>query len=73
MPSRAIPSGFFPLISLPRKVTDPSVGGKTPVMILNSVVFPAPLGPITPLITPSSALKLTWDKAVKPANLFDTP
>jgi hypothetical protein len=42
-------------------------------MILNKVVFPAPLGPITPLITPSSALKLTWDKAAKPENLFDIP
>jgi hypothetical protein len=40
-------------------------------MILNKVVFPAPLGPITPLITPSSALKLTWDNAVKPENLLD--
>ena len=35
-------------------VTVPEVGGSTPAITLNKVVFPAPLGPITPVIDPSS-------------------
>ena len=34
--------------------TVPEVGGSTPAITLNNVVFPAPLGPIKPVIDPSS-------------------
>lgn len=37
----------------------PDVGVNIPPNILSSVVFPAPLGPSIPTISPFSALKLT--------------
>jgi hypothetical protein len=39
-------------MSSPAIVTRPEVGGRTPAITLNSVVLPAPLGPISPVIDP---------------------
>src|SRR5437588_12524804 len=46
--------------------TLPPVGSCRPVMTLNSVVFPAPLGPIRPVIDPCSAVRVTSLKATTP-------
>jgi hypothetical protein len=43
-----------PVISSPSIVTRPEVGGRTPAITLKSVVFPAPFGPISPVIEPVS-------------------
>src|SRR5438552_6350567 len=45
----------------------PELGETEPAMMLKSVVFPAPLGPINPQIWPSSASKLTSFSAASPA------
>jgi hypothetical protein len=37
---------------LPVHVTLPEVGGRTPAITLKSVVFPAPFGPISPVMEP---------------------
>ena len=43
-----------PKVVDPLKVTVPESGGWTPAMTLKSVVFPAPFGPISPVMLPSS-------------------
>ena len=47
------------VMSWPRKRTRPRVGGCRPVMTLNSVVLPAPFGPIRPVTVPPSTDMLT--------------
>src|SRR5437879_2039911 len=42
-------------MSEPSMATAPDVGGSSPVTTLNSVVLPAPFGPINPVIRPPSA------------------
>src|SRR5436309_15814188 len=42
-----------------------------PVIVLKSVVLPAPLGPISEAIIPSSSLRLTRASACRPPNLLD--
>src|ERR1700716_1833750 len=44
-----------------------------PVMVLNSVVFPAPLGPIREKISPCRMSKLTSPTAVRPPKRLVTP
>ena len=53
-PSRQIVCGGCPVMSRPLKPTRPESGARCPVMTLNSVVLPAPLGPITAEISPGS-------------------
>src|ERR1700752_5085356 len=57
-------------MSWPWKVIVPEVGCSEPAMILRSVVFPAPFGPIKPKIPRSSTWKLTSFRAVSPAKFF---
>ncbi len=45
----------------------PDVGFTIPVIRLNNVVLPAPLGPIIPMTSPGLTLKLISDKAVNPS------
>lgn len=47
-PACATSCGFLPDIETPLKVQLPSSGMYRPVSTLNSVVLPAPLGPIRP-------------------------
>jgi hypothetical protein len=47
-PSLVISNGFFLSIRAPSNSISPSVGQYTPVSTLNTVVLPAPLGPIRP-------------------------
>ena len=42
------------------------IGGELPLIRLTSVVLPAPLGPISPRISPAAREKLTWSTEVSP-------
>jgi hypothetical protein len=53
-PWRNSSCGVRPVISSPSMMTVPEVGGRTPAITLKSVVFPAPLGPISPVMEPVS-------------------
>ena len=44
-----------PVMSVPWKAIDPRVGGRKPESTLNSVVLPAPFGPMTPWIEPAGS------------------
>src|SRR5579884_4065708 len=66
MPRRATWWGRAPATSRPSNQMLPVVGGKSPVMQLNSVVFPAPLGPIRAKTWPRSTVKLTSSTARSP-------
>ena len=59
MPRRDSSSGDRPVMSSPANSTAPDVGRICPRMLLNSVVLPLPLGPMTPTISPGPSLKLT--------------
>src|SRR4051812_34902907 len=50
----------------------PDVGRVKPQTTLNNVVFPAPLGPITPTTSPSSTVADTSRSAMRPPNLTVT-
>ena len=52
MPLRTISSGDWPTMDWPAKVMVPWVGLSTPAMVIRVVVFPAPLTPINPTISP---------------------
>src|SRR5713226_6813274 len=73
MPRWQIWSGVSPPISSPRRRTEPAVGGRAPDTQLISVVFPEPLGPISPRISPSRTSNDTPLSAVKPPNRFVSP
>src|SRR5436309_15474941 len=51
----------------------PEDGGNAPVMMLKSVVFPAPLGPMQPQMCRSGISKLTSFKAATPPKCFVSP
>src|SRR5882724_7731500 len=54
MPSRACSSGVARVTSMPSKVMRPVVGSVSPARQLKKVDLPAPFGPISPMISPSS-------------------
>src|SRR5260370_35240207 len=56
----------MPVMSLPRSWTLPAEGRTAPVIRLNSVVLPAPLGPMKPEICFSATAKLTSFSAATP-------
>ncbi len=72
MPARTTASGFGGRVS-PLSVTWPSVGMYMPVRQLKNVVLPAPLGPMSPTISPSCTFMLTSSTAVRPPNRIVTP
>ena len=55
-----------PVMSAPSNETLPLVGVYMPVTQLNSVVLPAPLGPISEVIEPGAMLNETLSSAVMP-------
>src|SRR5260370_38609411 len=57
-------------MSLRRNPTWPAEGRKAPVITLNSVVLPAPLGPMKPQISFSGTSKLTSRNAATPPKYF---
>src|SRR3990172_6825064 len=73
MPRWQILSGVRPQISSPRNRTEPAVGGSVPDTQLNSVVWPEPLGPISPRISPSPPPKDTRLSAVNHKKRLVTP
>src|SRR5260370_36591661 len=50
----------------------PSLGGAKPAMIENSVVLPAPLGPISAVMRPAGARNDARSRASRPPKRFDT-
>src|SRR5262245_11159241 len=69
-PSRHRSCGAMPVMSRSLKSTFPPSGSTWPVMRLNSVVLPAPFGPMIALIDPCGTRKLTPPTAWKPPKLF---
>ena len=72
-PRRKILSGVCPSMRVPRKETVPAVGGSVPATMLNSVVLPAPLGPIRPVIVPAPTVRSTPSTAFMLPNDRTTP
>ena len=62
---------FRPSIGSPASVAVPSSAGSTPFSTLNSVVLPAPFGPMMPRISPSATAKLTSLTALRPPKTRD--
>src|SRR5690625_2843187 len=54
------------VMSRPARSTRPAVGRWMPEIMLNSVVLPAPLGPMTPIISPAGTAMLTSVRMVIP-------
>src|SRR5580704_12169968 len=68
MPAAQILCGARPVMSLPSKATRPASGAWKPAMAANSVVLPAPLGPIRPTISPWRTSSEAWSTANRPPN-----
>src|SRR3954447_7392012 len=66
-------STVAPVMSTPLNRTRPLVGGCSPLMTLNSVVLPAPFGPMRPVIEPGSADSDASLTAVMPPKRTVTP
>ena len=70
MPSRERAYGGNAVMSVPSKMIWPPDDGMSPETRLNSVVFPAPFGPITPRASPAATVTLTPSTALSaPKNL----
>src|ERR1700722_8977495 len=65
-PRRARRFGPLRAMSWPFMKMSPWSGRCSPVMTLNNVVFPAPLGPISPVTSPADAVSETPESAVTP-------
>src|SRR5580704_9988245 len=72
MPARACASGDARVRSLPSNTMRPPVGSVSPARQLKKVDLPAPLGPIRPMISPSSTVRSAPDTARKLPNAFET-
>src|SRR6478736_4264822 len=66
MPSRVIWKGLSPVNERPANRTSPLVGRYTPVIRLNTLVLPAPLGPMSPTSECVSITVLSASTAVSP-------
>src|SRR5580704_4281805 len=73
MPIPQIRYGAAPVMSRPSSRTVPLSGCKCPVIRLNRVDLPAPLGPITAAICWVSTVKLTSETARNPAKDLLSP
>ena len=73
MPRPASWCGRRPLRVSPRQRSVPSSGRVKPQTTLNSVVLPAPFGPMTPSTSPCSTWRLTALSAVRPPKRTVTP
>ena len=67
-PAAAIASGGRAVMSFPAKMMRPASGVWNPEIRLNSVVLPAPLGPITAVTPPSTTSRSTASTATSPPN-----
>ena len=57
-PMRLISNGFLPSMRWPLRMTSPLVGAKRPLIRLNSVDLPAPLGPMMATRSPALTARL---------------
>jgi hypothetical protein len=73
MPRRQTRFGLSLVIGSPAKVIVPLPGARKPFVTLNSVVLPAPLGPIMPWSPPSGTARSIWSSARSPPNEMPTP
>ncbi len=73
MPSPASLCGLSPSSRSPRQRSTPSSGSMKPQTTLNSVVLPAPFGPMTPSTSPGSTNSDTESSAVRPPKRTVTP
>ena len=71
-PSAAIRRGGRLTAGFPNRLMRPSLGDRTPLIMLNSVVLPAPFGPMSPTTSPAWTEKLVSRTAARPAKLRDT-
>src|ERR687894_409459 len=72
-PSRATWCGASMPSGRPSNDHVPVLGWSNPVSRLNSVVLPAPLGPIRPVMPPRCTSRWSTDTAVRPPNVRVTP
>src|SRR5436305_11021905 len=72
MPSSACSSGDARVTSLPSNVMRPVVGSASPARQLKKVDFPAPFGPIRPMISPSSMERSAPATARRLPKVFET-
>src|SRR6516165_7174848 len=70
MPRRAIARGARRSIGSPSNRTRPAVARRTPVIRSNSVLLPAPLGPISATVSASPTVKLTSSTATSPPKVL---
>ena len=68
-PSAATRRGGKCLAGAPNRRMCPELGGSTPLTTLNSVVLPAPFGPISATISLACTVKLTSRFAARPPKL----
>ena len=68
---RADPCGVAPDMLRPSSSTSPALGCRKPLSRLNSVVLPAPFGPMMPRISPLCSVKLTSCTALRPPKVFE--
>src|SRR5688500_11436476 len=73
MPRRATLCAAIPPRSLPSKDQLPSLGLSKPVSRLKKVVLPAPLGPISAVMTPRCTSRCSTSTAVRPPKRRVTP
>src|SRR6185295_14756309 len=73
MPSRVRPGARMWPMSWPRNSIVPDVWGMSPEMTLNSVVFPAPLGPRMARLSPGATSRSTSRTASRPPNRRPIP
>src|SRR6185312_8467689 len=71
MPAAQIRCGARPVMSRPSSTMRPASGLWKPAMAANSVVLPAPLGPIRPTISPMRTSSDALSTAFRPPNAFD--
>src|SRR5450432_850520 len=73
MPHRQRSAAGSAVTSLPSNQIEPCVGGSTPAIRLNSVDLPAPLGPISPTISPRPTDIEMLLLAIRPPKRCQTP
>src|ERR1700683_3023747 len=72
IPARACASGDARVKSLPSNKIRPPVGSVSPARQLKKVDLPAPLGPIRPMISPSSTVRSAPPTAQKSPKALET-
>ena len=71
-PSPKVRCIFIPSMRRPRKTIRPLVGASAPDTRLKSVVLPAPLGPISPVMVPGMISREQWSTARTPPKSLTT-